>query len=200
VLSFAGLPVLPQRFVPLTTSSLRGSRSLFELAAFLPCSLVTAPRVAFVVPLLMPTARSSLGALVQPPFSPRSSGPRAAPRPSRQKQIPSSSSQGRRRRSDDQRFCVHIDEDAAGIDQVAARWSVSKCDQQQGQSRYHYPKDAPRLSGEHLYSSTRSLYFNWIQIPMDARPFLDKLENHFPNSSLGVAKIHSSPYGFLSTR
>ena len=28
----------------------------------------------------------------QPPFSPRSSGPRAAPRPSRQKQIPSSSS------------------------------------------------------------------------------------------------------------
>jgi len=54
-LSFAGLPVLPQRFVPLTTSSLRGSRSLFELAAFLPCSLVTAPRVPFVVPLLMPT-------------------------------------------------------------------------------------------------------------------------------------------------
>ena len=49
VLSFAGLPVLPQRFVPLTTSSLRGSRSLFGLAAFLPCSLVTAPRVAFVV-------------------------------------------------------------------------------------------------------------------------------------------------------
>ena len=74
VLSFAGLPVLPQRFVPLTTtcppklgvggSSLRGSRSLFELAAFFPCSLVTAPRVAFVVPLLMPTARSSLGSLV----------------------------------------------------------------------------------------------------------------------------------------
>ena len=31
---------------------------------FLPCSMVTAPRVAFVVPLLMPTARSSLGALV----------------------------------------------------------------------------------------------------------------------------------------
>jgi len=64
VLSFAGLPVLPQRFVPLTTSSLRGSRSLFELSAFLPCSLVTAPRVAFVGGLLMPSARSSLGSLV----------------------------------------------------------------------------------------------------------------------------------------
>ena len=63
-LSFAGLPVSLQRLVPFATSSFRGSRSLFELAAFLPCSLVTAPRVAFVVPLLMPTARSSLGSLV----------------------------------------------------------------------------------------------------------------------------------------
>ena len=59
-LSVAGLPVSLQRFVPLTTSSLRGSRSLFELSAFLPCSLVTAPRVAFVGGLLMPSARSAL--------------------------------------------------------------------------------------------------------------------------------------------
>ena len=48
----------------LATSSFRGSRSLFGLAAFLPCSLVTAPRVAFVGGLLMPSARSSLGSLV----------------------------------------------------------------------------------------------------------------------------------------
>ena len=33
---------------------------------FLPCSLVTAPRVAFVVPLLMPIARSSLCSLRVP--------------------------------------------------------------------------------------------------------------------------------------
>jgi len=49
VLSFAGLPCQSSAARALATSSFRGSRSLFELAAFLPCSMVTAPRVAFVV-------------------------------------------------------------------------------------------------------------------------------------------------------
>jgi len=62
--SFAGPrgSTLAARFAP--TPFVRLGRSLFELSAFLPCSLVTAPRVAFVGGLLMPTARSSLGALV----------------------------------------------------------------------------------------------------------------------------------------